>query len=302
MPQGTIDAGQTRTTLQKWQHGSWNLNKSSKVLVGLTLTCCLAACGNPEPSTNGNLPANKVPTGRIPSSQIDLFALVSDLNIQGIQAHFIGAEEHTLLLLHIDSNAMEPVLLGVPKGGISAHDAMLQNNLSVVIGSGFVAELQTLEPVGLLQIEGRTLSPVQGHGYTRILGINDDGIGVVHREAYQRDLFHSALQAGPGIIEQGELDISERDLQRPKYFRSFVAVCESGWLAGVSLAPSHLRTLGQTLLQHIRASGMNCDDVVNLAGDRQAVLLLQTHEKQVIYHGDPNTHKVSVLGFRPLSL
>ena len=193
-----------------------------------------------------------MPFGSLPGTDADMRKLVSDNNTQGIQAHFVGGDEQSLLLLHIDSKVMEPVLMGIPTKGISAHDAMLENNLTVVIGSGFVAELQTLQPVGLLQIEGETLSPVQGHGYTRILGINEEGIGVVHREDYQRDLFHSALQAGPGIIEQGELDISERDLQRPKYFRSFIAVCDSGWLAGVSLAPSHLRTLGQTLLNTSR--------------------------------------------------
>ena len=54
---------------------------------------------------------------------------------------------------------------------------------------------------------------------------------------------------------------------------------------------------------------MNCNDVVNLAGDRQAVMLLridhqqnaQQKEQQVVYHGDPNTHKVSLLGFRSLT-
>jgi len=170
--------------------------------------------------------------------------------------------------------------------------------LSVVLGSGFVAELRGLEPVGLLQVQGMTLSPLQGYGYTRILGINDHGIGVVHRDRYQRDLFHSAMQVGPGIIEQGKLDISEADLQRPEYFRSFLGICADRWVAGVSMAPTHLRTLGQTLTRFFAESGWQCNDVVNLAGDRQAVLLLATGDQTVIYHGDPTTYKASLLGFR----
>jgi hypothetical protein len=172
------------------------------------------------------------------------------------------------------------------------------NQLTAVLGSGFVRELHGLDPVGLLQVQGQTLSPVQGYGYTRILGINDQGIGVVHRNNYQRDLFHSALQVGPGIIEQGALDISEADLQRPKYFRSFLAICDARWVAGVSLAPAHLYTLGQTLEDFFAASQWQCNDVVNLAGDRQAVLLLATGDATVVYHGDPRTYKASLLGFR----
>jgi len=191
------------------------------------------------------------------------------------------------------------VLIGMPREGTSAEAALRRNHLTVVLGSGFVAELRGLEPVGLLQVQGQTLSPLQGYGYSRILGINDHGIGVVHRDRYQRDLFHSALQVGPGIIEQGRLDISEADLQRPKYFRSFLAICTDRWIAGVSLAPTHLRTLGQTLAGFFEASGLQCDDVVNLAGDRQAVLVLATGDQTIIYHGDPGTYKASLLGFRP---
>ncbi|MEJ2088462.1 MAG: hypothetical protein P8Y69_08335 [Gammaproteobacteria bacterium] len=210
----------------------------------------------------------------------------------------MGDDEDELLLLELDPAKLEPILIGRPREGTSAEKALRQHRLAVVLGSGFVAELRGLEPVGLLQVQGQTLSPLQGYGYTRILGINDQGIGVVHRDQYHRDLFHSALQVGPGIIEQGKLDISEADLQRPKYFRSFLAICADRWVAGVSLAPTHLRTLGQTLGGFFEASRWQCDDVVNLAGDRQAVLLLATRDQTVIYHGDPRTYKASLLGFR----
>ena len=270
-----------------------------RALLLVLLTIFLVACDGADPATESNLPSVDMPFGSIPASTLELRELVRAMHTTGIRAEFVGDAEDELLVLDIDAAQMEPVLLGQPNQGVSARNAMLENSFAAVIGSGFVSELQTLEPVGLLQVNGKTLNPVQGHGYTRILGINDAGMGVVHREAYQRDLFYSALQAGPGIVEEGELDISERDLQRPKYFRSFIAVCETRWLAGVSLAPTHLRTLGQTLLKYILKRDLQCSDVVNLAGDRQAVLMFQTDDKTVVYHGNPSTYKVSLVGFRP---
>jgi len=224
--------------------------------------------------------------------------LVTIARRAGISAELVGPTDNALLLLEFDPTATDAVLVGKPESGMSAHDALQTHNLDLVIGSGFVSELHSLLPVGLLQVDGETLNPVQSHGYTRILGISEHGIGVVHKEAYQRDLFHSALQAGPGIIEDGMLDISERDLQRPKYFRSFIAVCESRWLAGISVVPTHLRTLGETLVNHIQQRGWRCDDAVNLAGDRQAVVVIRNGATGVAYHGEPDTYKVSLFGFK----
>lgn len=259
----------------------------------------LFACGEP-PANRPGAPAVSVPFGSFPKPTGDLRSLLANPGIDGLTTHFAGSDDDELLLLELDPRKFEPILVGMPQEGISSEDALRQNQLSVVLGSGFVAELRGLEPVGLLQVQGQILSPLQGYGYTRILGINDQGIGVVHRDRYQRHLFHSALQAGPGIIEQGRLDISEADLQRPKYFRSFLAICTDRWVAGVSLAPTHLRTLGQTLVDFFESSRWQCNDAVNLAGDRQAVLLLATGDETVVYHGDPRTYKASLLGFRAL--
>jgi len=260
----------------------------------------LCACEKP-PANRGGTPATSVPFGSLPKQADDLRGRLANPGIDGLTTHFVGSGEDELLLLELDSGKFEPILIGMPRDGTSAEEALRRNRLAVVLGSGFVVELSGLEPVGLLQVQGQILSPVQKYGYTRILGINDDGIGVVHRDRYQRDLFHSALQVGPGIIEHGKLDISEGDLQRPKYFRSFLAICADRWVAGVSLAPAHLRTLGQTLVGFFEGSQWQCDDVVNLAGDRQAVLLLATGDQTVIYHGDPMTYKASLLGFRSLA-
>ena len=52
-----------------------------------------------------------------------------------------------------------------------------------------------------------------------------DGLGVVASREYHHGMFESAMQVGPGVVERGLLDISERDLARPKYFRTFVGTC-----------------------------------------------------------------------------
>lgn len=268
----------------------------------LLLACtALILCGCEQPPANrANTPATSVPFGSLPESANDLRSRLAAPGVDGLTTHFVGSDDDELLLLEIDPAKFHPILIGLPRAGTSAEEALRDHRLAVVLGSGFVKELNGLDPVGLLQVAGEMLNPIQGRGYTRILGINDEGIDVVHRDDYQRDLFHSALQVGPGIIEQGRLDISEADLQRPKYFRSFLAVCANRWVAGVSLAPTHLRTLGQTLEDFFEASRWRCSDVVNLAGDRQAILALATGDQKVIYHGDPRTYKVSLLGFRSL--
>ena len=256
---------------------------------------CVTGCGTEQPPDRHS-GALEVASGSLPPTDRD----IRDHRLwqaEGVTPHHVKNADTRLLVLELDPDQFEAAIVAAPNTGIAASQAMQANNYRVLIGSGFVSELNSLAPVGLLQIEGETLNPVQGYGYTRILGINDAGIGVVHRKDYQRSLFHSALQAGPGIIENAQLDISEKDLQRPKYFRSFVGLCAQRWLIGVSLAPTHLRTLGQAMVDHARRLGWQCDDLVNLAGDRQAVLMLRTSSGDLLYHGDPDTYKVSLIGF-----
>jgi hypothetical protein len=270
------------------------------LLSAILATAALAGCEDGAQTDNSHQgPALRLPSGVLDDhGETDIRTILQGKLPAGVKAAFIGQPDQDLLLLELDPHQLEPVLLTSPEDGMAARDALAKYDVQVLIGSGFVAELHSLQPVGLLQVKGNTLNPVQGHGYTRILGINDGGMGVVHKAAYQRDLFHSALQVGPGIVEAGRLDISERDLQRPKYFRSFVAVCKQRWIVGISLRPAHLRTLGQALLRHVHQQGWQCPEVVNLAGDRQAVMLVRTAGAGVVYHGDPDTYKVSMLGFR----
>lgn len=216
---------------------------------------------------------------------------------KGVSVASIMDADASLVALRVDLAVFEPVLLGGDPGGVTAARALTR--VQAVVGSGFVAEVNSLDPVGLLQLEGRTLSPVQPHGYTRILGVRPQGLGVVGHRDYHRGMYDSALQAGPGIVEAGLLDISERDLNRPRYLRAFVATCGQEAVIGATLRPMHLFTLGQRLLAWFAETGLACDEVVNLAGDREALLALASGDgSRFAYVGHPLTAKASLLGFR----
>jgi hypothetical protein len=254
-----------------------------------------AGCTEPAERTNNRPAATQDLPIQLRDGATTLGASLEQLGLTGVDVHVVG----DLLLLAVDIERYEPLLLADTDKGLSAVDALAAPGMAIVIGSGFVSELHSLQPVGLLQIDGEVLSNVQPHGYTRILGINDQGFGVVHRGDYQRGLFTYALQAGPGIVEGGDLDISTRDLERPKYFRSFVATCGARVVIGISLTPMNLYTVGQELVAAFPNLDLSCDEVVNLAGDREAVLAAKSgNDNDIVYHGHPNTHKVSLLGFR----
>lgn len=282
---------------------SYNSSTSASTAFGLRVqslaACALlltaAACSEaPKASHNRAAPTQQLPQQLSPNS-VDFADSLRQLALPGINVHTF----ESLLVVAIDNQTYGPRMLADTEKGMSAVDAMMIPDMAIVIGSGFVTELNGLQPVGLLQVQGHILNDVQPHGYTRILGINDQGLGVVHRSEFQRTLFASALQAGPGIVESGQLDISKRDLERPKYFRSFIATCGEKTAVGISLEPMNLYTLGQHLIAHLPKSNLQCDEVVNLAGDRETILAAKSpHDDTYIYYGHPNTHKVSLLGFR----
>ena len=266
----------------------------------------MSACS--DPATDPTSPAAQALSGVAQgiAPQIDGGALAlatavdafQEIAPQGISVLSIADADASVIALRVDLAVMEPVLLGGESNGITAAGAL--SEVRAVVGSGFVAEISSLDPVGLLQVEGRTLSPVQPHGYTRILGVRRQGLGVVGHRDYHRGMYDSALQAGPGIVEAGLLDISERDLKRPRYLRAFVAACGPVAVVGATLQAMHLFTLGQRLLAEFAQAGLACDEVVNLAGDREATLALASNDgSRFAYVGHPLTAKASLLGFRP---
>jgi hypothetical protein len=254
------------------------------------------------PSGSFSLPATEAvaETFTEPARLVELFTSLEDT---GLRVHHVDHEgEAAMLLVEVDEQHFEPVLVGADgrsRTGVTAVEALTDFGLDVVIGSSFVSELHSLTPVGLLQIEGTVISELQAHGYTRILGVRPAGLGVVPIRAYHRGMFDSAVQAGPGVVEEGRLDISERDLTRPRYYRTFVGLCNGKTLLGASQIPMNLHTVGKRLLEYLAETGRTCDEVVNLAGDREVVLALRSADKRrVAYFGHPLTAKAGLLGFR----
>lgn len=286
----------------------------SQLLVAALLSGCDTGKGNTQPLS----PAKNVPHGTIdlasntatitPRARA-VGALKTNAEAAGHRFHLLEANGKPLAaVVEVDLHKYEPILL-TETDGIRPGLVMAETQTTVVVGSGFVSLVRDMEPIGLLQHHNELLSGIEQHGYTRILGITKNPTNsaeqtaplsrfeVVHRSEWLPGLFNSALQAGPGIVEQGKLDISERDLQRPKYFRSFVAECGDRALTGISLVPTHLYTLGTSLVELFSRENLPCREVVNLAGDREAVLLT-SYDSKAAYLGDPQPRKVALIAFR----
>ena len=223
----------------------------------------------------------------------------------GVNIHTIDFEGvSALLLIAVDLDQLQPLIVGADGGrriGVTAREALVDFDVELVVGSSFVSELNSISPVGLLQIEGKTISELQRHGYTRVLGARGNRLGVVSIREYHRGMFDSALQVGPGVVEAGLLDISDRDLQRPRYFRTVVATCGSTAMIGASQVPMNLYSVGKRFLEFTAELGLACDELVNLAGDREVVLAIASPDRgQMAYFGHPETTKAGLVGFRRL--
>ena len=218
--------------------------------------------------------------------------------LRGSDARFrVDMLGSAVLVAHVPRADHEPDILGL---GVSALDAVLEQDYRLVVGSGFVSVYNPVSPLGLLQLKGKTESALTPHGYSRILGVHAEGLSVVGRGDYHPGLFESALQVGPGIIQSGKLDILQRERNLPPYVRAFVATCEDRWLAGVAQEPMHLYDLGEQLLEHFESESLACEEVVNLSGDREALLAIRSSDGQSIaYFGDPTLPKASIIAFGP---
>ena len=274
------------------------------------LLCCVSLWGcsetTREEQPDADAPAQSAPAGvEVLSAEAaadgtlapaDLARAFSGLGVAGVRVDLIEEGEDAFLLLRIGLDAFEPRLIGGRAGGVTAAGALAE--AQVVVGSGFVSGLSSLTPVGLLQVDGEVVSEMQPHGYTRVLGVRSDSLGVLGHREFHRGMYGSAIQLGPGIVERGLLDISERDLQRPRYLRAFLATCGPVAVVGVSLRPTNLYTLGRRLLAFFKSATLRCDEVVNLAGDREAVLAMGTTDKsRFAYFGHPLTAKAALVGF-----
>ncbi|MDA1074956.1 MAG: hypothetical protein O3A63_09405 [Proteobacteria bacterium] len=274
--------------------------------IAVVATVFMVACTDPDQCSDRPAlrPTTSLPllqTGHPPvrATYETVLAAFNQHTIPGLKVSGVNQGIDTsMLLIELDNRRFEPSIVTADRvnTGLSPVDAMRSGSYGVLIGSSFVSAGNPLIPVGLLRKRDQVLSELQIHGYTRILGLTPHGLGVIGHRVYERDLFASALQLGPGIVEQGELDISERDLTRPRYFRSFVALCADRTILGATIVPMHLRTVGAQFLRFADASHLQCDEVVNLAGDRETIIAVSS-DAGVTFLGHSDHARVAMLKF-----
>ena len=266
--------------------------------------CAFAtACDPANDASPRQTPATSLPAVLVLESETrpvatatwsDLLCELAD-GIDGASCHRIG---DGAMALQLDHQHFEPVIVGVgdrSRGGVTAR-GQVSSGMRVVLGSGFVSEFRPIAPLGLLQIEGTVVSELSSHGYTRIIGLRDGVLDIIGRADYHRGLFTSAMQVGPGVVELGKLDISERELNLPAHFRAFVARCDASTLVGITLQPMHLYHLGGDLLATFEAEDLNCTEVANISGDLEALLAVRSGG-QTLYIGEPDSPKASLIGW-----
>ena len=277
---------------------SLRLGSIAALCAGLLLGCDAPAPRFEEPLASGVI--------TLPLRDTQRFDTL--LSSSGFVAALLGTEnEHevttmgsddAVVLLHLPRGRFSPVIIG---GGATGTGLVIDDGFSVVAGSGFVSEFNPVSPLGLLQIEGNVLSELTRHGYTRVLGVRDGAMRVIPRRDFHHGLFESALQVGPGIVEQGQLAINPTERNLPQYVRAFVATCADRWVVGVTQVPVHLYNLGNNLIEHFNARALSCDEVVNLSGDREALLVAASRDRaSIAYFGNPTLPKASLIGFREL--
>lgn len=273
-------------------------------LVAALLVAGLAACKEPAPRFDAPI-ASGVAT--LPLRDTQRFDAV--LSNQGLLSALRGHAADRLLVDALGANA-GIVVAHLPRTEFEAHilgssiaalDA-LGNGYALVLGSGFVSVFNPVDPLGLLQLEGRVVSEPAPHGYTRILGVAGGTLRVTARGEFHPGLFEAAIQVGPGVVQAGKLDILQRERELTPYIRAFAATCADRVLAGVAQSPMHLYDLGEHLLAYFADNALTCEEVVNLSGDREALLAIVAADgSSVAYFGNPTLPKASVVAFRAVA-
>ena len=274
-----------------------------RVATIVALCAFVTACDPAQEVSPHQAPATSLPAMLVLENETRPVAAAawSDLlcefakGMDGASCHRVG---DSAVALELDHQHFEPVIVGVgdrSRGGVTAR-GQVSSGMRVVLGSGFVSEYRPIAPLGLLQIEGNVVSELSNHGYTRIIGLRDGVLDIIGRADYHRGIFTSAMQVGPGVVERGKLDISERELNLPAHYRAFVVRCDASTLAGITLKPMHLFHLGGDLLATFEARGLNCTEVANISGDLEALLAVGSGA-QTLYIGDPDSPKASLIGW-----
>lgn len=276
--------------------------RNATALLG-ALALALSACEEPAPRFDAPLVSGVL---TLPAPDAQRFD--ARLSTPGLLAALEGARRDVLVepvgdaglvVAHLPRRAFEATILGL---GVAALDALQEQGYATILGSGFVSVFNPVSPLGLLQLDGEVKSQPTPHGYSRILGANAGLLRIIGRADYHPGLFEGAIQVGPGIVQEGKLDILQRERELPAHIRAVAVTCEDRWLAGVAQTPMHLYDLGERLLAYFAARGLRCDEAVNLSGDREALLAIRSADgKSIAYVGDPTLPKASMVAFRARS-
>ena len=269
--------------------------------VCLALAILFAGCEEPAPRFEAPLASGVVTLPLLDTQRFDAMMSPSGL-IAAFQGSGTAVAVDTpgvrtsLVVAHLMRAEFEPAILGP---NTIALDPLIDGGYTLVVGSGFVSVFDPVSPLGLLQLDGKVQSELTPHGYTRILGVRDGELSIIGRRDYHVGLFESAIQVGPGVVERGKLDIRPQERELPPYIRAFVATCDDRWLAGIAQAPMHLYDVGESLVAYFADNSLACDEVVNLSGDREALLaLISDDRRSIAYFGNPTLPKASVVAFR----
>ena len=280
-------------------------------LVAMLLLVLLAACDETPTARTPSAPSTELSASLRAGKRVTELSAAEVTSIlqsplrPGLSAWELTDPDGRLVVVAAGFGLLRPRLLGVTASepqGVIPDDLVDDDAIALLIGSGFVSELMALTPLGLLQIEGEVVSRIQRHGYTRIFGVGEKKLGVVDHLQYERGLYPSAMQVGPGVIEHGRLDISERDLERPAYFRALVATCGETTLFVASLTPMHLHAIGRSVLKFAGEQGLTCDELVNLAGDREALLGVRLADSRMLFIGNPRTSRAALVALESVAL
>jgi uncharacterized protein YigE (DUF2233 family) len=206
----------------------------------------------------------------------------------------------TIVFAAINPSDHPPQISGIDEtnfDGRSPYSSIVKGNAKLALGSGFVKSFSSLEPLGLLIIDGKELNPINNRGYSQIVGVSQGKLRILSLSDYKAfELeFEGAFQTGPGLIENGKIVV------RPKekfYRRSWLALCEAKVLAGVTLEPVSLFSLAAFIADPELNGGFHCQRAVNLAGGGSEVLVIKADDGLITSFGNQRRRQASYVIFR----
>lgn len=158
-----------------------------------------------------------------------------------------------------------------------------------IINGGPSASLSLPSPAGLLRIRGETLMRLRtGSALSGLFCINAVGTwSILPLSSYSDRACHSALQAGPLVIEADQNTINTTEPQRVRAAeRSILCIDRRGRLLLVRTTVVSLYHLGNLLAESESAGGYACRSALNLSGSATSGIFIRRPRGQGRYGFD----------------